>query len=127
MSRGINKIIVIGRVGEDPELKYTISGEAIASFSLGIKEEWGVEEKHKHIDWFVVEAYGKGAEFMGERLHKGDFIYLEGTMHTDQWEKDGMIYYAAKLIAQDFLLLLPRSEQIKIDAAMKANVGVVKE
>jgi single stranded DNA-binding protein len=133
MSRGINKMIVIGMVGENPELKYTISGEAIVNFSLGVKEDWGKEDNQKHTDWFIVEAYGKGAELMGQRLHKGDYIYLEGVMHTDQWDKDGVVYYTAKLLAQDFLLLLPRSDQAKIFAAgneankTKGNLALIEK
>jgi len=126
MSRGINKMIVIGMLGEDPELKYTISGKPIANVSLAVKEEWGNEENQKHTDWFIVEAHGKGAEFMGQYLHQGDYIYLEGKVHTDQWEKDGVIYYTARLIAKDFLLLLPNPDHHAVSTEI-GKTGVVKD
>lgn len=109
MSRGINKAILIGMLGNNPEVKYTLSGKAVTNFSLEVQEEWGKEENQQHTEWFDVEARGKGAELMGQYLHHGDYVYLEGILRTDRWEKDGITYYTTKVVVQDCRFLAQNS------------------
>jgi single-strand DNA-binding protein len=126
MSRGINKVIVIGMLGENPDLKYSLAGKAVVNFILAVNEEWGNKENQKRTEWFNVEAIGRGAEFMGQHLHKGDYIYLEGILRTEKWEKDGITAYTSKLVVKDFLFLSPSAESV-ISSTNEGETGIVEE
>jgi single-strand DNA-binding protein len=109
MARGtINKAILIGRLGKDPEMKYTPSGTAVASFSMAtnysVKDEDGnfVDKT----DWHNIVVFGRKAEFAGEYLNKGRLIYVEGRIQTRNWEdQNGNKRYITEIIANDIQLL----------------------
>jgi len=87
----INKVILIGHIGNDPELRYTPSGAAIASFSLATNETWmnADKEKQERVEWHSIIAWNKLADFSKEFLNKGQLIYIEGKLHTSTWiDKD---------------------------------------
>jgi len=88
-----NKAIILGRLGRDPELRYTPQGNAVATFSIATK---GYKDK---TEWINIEAWGKLAELCGEYLVKGKEVYFEGRIQTDTWEKDGVTHYKTKVVA----------------------------
>jgi len=88
----LNKVCLLGRVGRDPEIRYTQGGEPIANFSLATSERWKGKDgqKQERTEWFRVDVFGKLAETVRDYVSKGKQLYLEGSLHTDEWQdKDG--------------------------------------
>lgn len=88
---GLNKIMLIGFLGKDPEVRYTPSGAAVANFSLATTENWTKDgEKQSHTEWHQIVAWNRLGEICGEYLAKGSQVYLEGRIRTNEWEdQDG--------------------------------------
>jgi len=109
MSRGtINKAVLIGRLGKDPEMKYTPSGTAVASFSIAtnysVKD--GDGNYTDKTDWHNIVVFGRRAEFAGEYLSKGRLVYIEGRIQTRSWEdQNGNKKYMTEIISSDVQLL----------------------
>ncbi len=84
----VNKAILIGNLGRDPEVRYTPSGTAVANFSLATTENWTNKdgEKQSRTEWHRIEAWGRLGETCGEYLSKGSQVYIEGSIRTDEWE-----------------------------------------
>ncbi len=99
---GINKVILIGNLGQDPELKHTQSGQAVANFSIATSESWKDKEgqKQEKTEWHRVVVWGKLAELCAKYLAKGRSCYLEGKLQTRMWEKDGHKNYTTEVLAQ---------------------------
>lgn len=105
---GINKAIIVGTLGADPESRYTPNGTAITSFRVATNEEWKDKqtgEKKSRAEWHRIEAFGKLAEIIGEYLKKGSRVYIEGKLRTDEYEKDGVKRYLTKVIADQMQML----------------------
>lgn len=108
MARGVNKVILVGNLGADPELRYTPSGSPVATFNIATNEAWkdkdgNVQEKTQ---WHRIVAWNKLAEVAGEYLKKGSQVYLEGRLQTSSWQdKDGSKRYKTEVVAQTFLML----------------------
>jgi len=105
---GVNKAIVLGHLGADPELRYTPAGLAIASLRIATSETWKDKqtgEKQERTEWHRVEAFGRLAEIIGEYLKKGAQIYVEGKLRTDEYEKDGVKRWSTKIIAGEMRML----------------------
>ena len=106
---GVNKVIIVGRLGRDPEVRYTPSGVAVATFSVATSEEWkdkNTGEKQERTEWHRVEAWRRLGEICGEYLHKGKQVYVEGRLQTDSWEdRDGNKRYTTKIVAQNMKML----------------------
>lgn len=106
---GLNKVMLIGRLGSDPELRYTPDGTAVASFSIATSEEWkdkNTGEKKERTEWHRVVAWRKLGEICGEYLAKGKQIYVEGRIQTRSWEdKDGNKRHTTEIIASDIQFL----------------------
>jgi len=106
---GINKVILIGRLGRDPEIRYTPSGVAVANFTIATSEEWKDKdsgEKRERTEWHRIEAWRRLGEVCGEYLHKGKQVYIEGKLQTDAWEdRDGNKRYTTKIVAQNMQML----------------------
>jgi single-strand DNA-binding protein len=106
---GINKVILVGRLGSDPEVKYTPSGVTVAEFSLATSEEWkdkSTGEKRERTEWHRIEAWRRLGEICGEYLRKGKQVYIEGKIKTDTWEDgDGNKRYRTKIVAQNMQML----------------------
>ncbi|GAB4266760.1 MAG: single-stranded DNA-binding protein [Deferrisomatales bacterium] len=107
MARGVNKAILIGNLGKDPELRYTQSGSAVANFTLATTErrkqgdEWG-----DHTEWHNIVVFGKTAERCNQYLQKGSQVYLEGRIQTRKWEdRDGNTRYTTEIVAFDVQFL----------------------
>jgi single-strand DNA-binding protein len=106
---GINKVILIGRLGRDPELRYTPSGVPVANFPMATSEEWkdkNTGEKQERTEWHRIEAWRRLGEICGEYLHKGSQIYIEGRLQTDSFEdREGKRRYMTKIVAQSMQML----------------------
>jgi single-strand DNA-binding protein len=106
---GINKAIIIGRLGQDPEVRYTPDGTAVANFSIATSEEWKDKnsgEKKERTEWHNIVAWRKLGEICGEYLSKGRQVYIEGRIQTRSWEdKDGNKRYKTEIIASDVQFL----------------------
>jgi single-strand DNA-binding protein len=88
MAGGVNKVILIGNLGADPELRYTPSGQPVANFRIATSESWMDKQgqKQERTEWHRIVAWGKLAELVGEYLKKGRQVYIEGKLQTRQWE-----------------------------------------
>ena len=100
---GLNKVMLIGRLGRDPEIKYTPSGTAIANFNIATSAKWNEEE---HTEWHRIVAFKRTAEVCGEYLRKGSQVYIEGRLQTRAWEdRDGNKRYTTEVVAQSMQML----------------------
>lgn len=108
-SRGVNKVILIGNLGNDPEVRYTASGAAVANVSLATSEQWKDREsgeQQERTEWHRVVFFGRIAEVVGEYLRKGSQIYVEGRLQTRKWQdKDGNDKYSTEIVANDMQML----------------------
>lgn len=101
MARGVNKVILVGTCGQDPETKYMPSGDAVTNLSLATSEQWKDKktgEKVEKTEWHRVVLFGKVAEIAGEYLRKGSQVYIEGKLKTREWEKDGVKRYTTEIV-----------------------------
>jgi single-strand DNA-binding protein len=107
MAKSLNKVQLIGHLGKDPELKYTPSGVAVATFSIATNESWKDQEGNvqERTEWHNIVAWRKLAEICGEWLKKGKRIYLEGRIQTRSYEKDGVKKYITEIVADDMIML----------------------
>lgn len=116
----MNKAIVMGRVGKDPELKYTPSGVAVVNFSVATSEKWKDKEgnKQEKTEWHNIVAWEKKAEIVGEYVKKGDMILVEGKIETRKWEKDGITRYSTEIIATNVQLISGKKNDAPKDEAV---------
>ena len=107
----INKVILVGNLGRDPEVSYTPSGMAVAKFSVATSEKWKDKnsgEMQERTEWHRITAFGRLGEICGEYLAKGRQVYIEGRLQTSSWEKDGITRYSTDIIANEMKMLGPR-------------------
>ncbi len=110
---GINKAIIVGRLGRDPELRYTPDGTAVANFSVATSEEWKDKnsgEKKERTEWHRIVAWRRLGEICGEYLSKGRQVYVEGKLQTRSWEQDGVTRYTTEIVATDVQFLGNRDD-----------------
>lgn len=109
MARGINKVILVGNLGNDPEVRYSQSGSAITSISVATSESWKDKtsgEQQERTEWHRVKFFGKLAEIAGEYLKKGSSVYIEGKLRTDKYtDKSGVEKYSTDIIADEMQML----------------------
>ena len=107
MSRSLNKVMLIGNLGKDPELKYTPSGVAVATFSMATSEQWKDQDGNaqERTEWHNIVAWRKLAEIVGEYLKKGKKVYIEGKLQTRNYEKDGVKRYVTEIVADQLIML----------------------
>ncbi len=101
MARGVNKVILVGTCGQDPEVRYLPNGTAVTNLSLATSEQWTDKQtgqKVEKTEWHRVSMFGKVAEIAGEYLRKGSQVYIEGKLQTREWEKDGIKRYTTEII-----------------------------
>ncbi len=114
MSRGINKVILIGRLGQDPEVKYTPSGAAIANCSVATSEQWkdkNTGQPQERTEWHRVVFFNRLGEIAGEYLRKGSMVYIEGSLRTRKWQdKDGVDRYTTEIVVSEMQMLDGKSE-----------------
>lgn len=101
-SRGVNRVTILGNLGNDPELKYTASGSAIANLTMATSEEWNDKttgEKREAVEWHRVVLFGKLAEVASEYLRKGSQVYIEGQLRTRKWtDNAGVEKYTTEIV-----------------------------
>lgn len=103
----INKVILVGRLGKDPEVKSTPSGTTITKFSMATDEKFTDRsgEKQERTEWHNIKAFGKLADICGQYLRKGKLVYVEGSLHYDQYEKDGQKRTWTEVLIRDMKML----------------------
>ncbi len=108
MSRGLNKVLVIGNLGRDPEMRYTPTGRPVASFTIAATRVWQSADgiRHEETEWFNIVAWGSLAEICNDNLKKGSQVFVEGRLQTRRWEdSSGKKHFATELVAQEIILL----------------------
>jgi len=107
----INKAILIGNLGADPEVRYTQNGAAVANFNIATTETWVKDgNKAERTEWHRIVAFGKLGEICGEYLSKGSKVYIEGRIQTRQWDdKDGIKRYTTEIVAREMKMLSPKA------------------
>jgi single-strand DNA-binding protein len=114
MARGVNKVILVGNCGKDPETRYTPSGKAVTNISIATTESWkdkNTGEKQDKTEWHNIVFFGKLAEIAGEYLKSGSQVYVEGSLTTEKWtDKSGNDRYTTKIKANDMQMLGGRSD-----------------
>jgi len=110
----INKVILIGNLGADPEVRYTPSGKAVANLRIATTEQWTNKEggKEERTEWHRIVAWGRLGEICGEYLHKGKQVYIEGKLQTRSWEdREGNKRYTTEIVAQTMQMLGPAGKE----------------
>ncbi len=114
MSRGINKVILVGNLGQDPETRYTPSNTAVVNISVATAESWtdkNTNQRQERTEWHRVVMFNRLAEIAGEYLHKGSQVYLEGKLQTRKWtDKDGQDRYTTEIVASEMKMLSNRED-----------------
>ena len=113
MSRGLNKVMVIGHLGKDPEMRYTPSGRPVTTFTLAGSRSWSSAdgERHSETEWFNVVAWGNLAEICKQYLNKGQQVYVEGRLQTRRWEdKEGQKRTSVEIVAGEMMMLGDRRD-----------------
>lgn len=118
MSRGLNKVMLIGHLGRDAELRYTPGNRAVASFSLASSQSWTTAqgEKRTETEWFKVVAWAGLAEFANQYLKKGQQVYVEGRLHTRRWQDEqGNPRSVVEVVAREIVMLSERREKLEAE------------
>ena len=109
MARGVNKVILVGNLGKDPDMKYTASGAAIANITIATSESWNDKqtgEKQDKTEWHRVVFFRRLAEIAGEYLRKGSQVYIEGKLQTRKWQdQNGQDRYTTEIVANEMQML----------------------
>ena len=109
MARGVNKVTLIGNLGNDPEVRYSNNGNAVANVSLATAESWRDKdsgEQQERTEWHRIVFFGRLAEIVSEYLHKGSQIYVEGRLQTNKWQdKEGNDRYTTQIVANEMQML----------------------
>jgi len=114
MARGLNKVMVIGNLGRDPEMRYTPSGKPVTHFTVATSRSWVTSdgERREATEWFNVVAWGNLAEICNQYLRKGSRVYVEGHLQTRSWEDtNGQRHYRTELVANEMIILDSRSSE----------------
>jgi single-strand DNA-binding protein len=123
MSRGLNKVMIIGRLGRDPEMRYTPSGKPVTTFSVATHRSWNTSEGERRTDteWFNVVAWGSLAEICKEYLSKNRLVYIEGRLQTRHWDDaEGKKHTSVEIVANEMIMLDDRREN---EASPEADSG----
>ena len=110
---GLNKAMLIGNLGRDPEIRYSQQGTAMVNFSVATSEQWNdrnTGEKQEKTEWHRVVAFGKPAEILEKYLSKGSKVYIEGRLQTRNYEKDGQTHYTTEIVVREFQFLGGRQD-----------------
>jgi single-strand DNA-binding protein len=124
MGRGLNKVMLIGNLGRDPEMRYTPSGKPVTSFSLAASRNWvsADGERHDETEWFNVVAWGNLAEICNQHLNKGQKVYVGGRLQTRSWEdENGQKHFRTEVVANEMIILTGRPEQL--ESLNSAGIG----
>ena len=120
MPRGLNKVMIIGQLGHDPDMRYTPSGKPVTSFSVTVTRTWVTAEgeRREATEWFNVVAWGNLAELCNQDLRKGRRVYVEGHLQTRSWEdQSGQKHFRTELVANEMIMLDSRPGSSEVDYA----------
>jgi single-strand DNA-binding protein len=112
MSRGLNKVLIIGTLGSEPEMRYTPGGKPVTSFSVAVSRGWRTSEgeRKEATEWFNVVSWGNLAEICNQHLRKGSQVYIEGRLQTRSWDDaSGTKHFRTELVANEMIILDGRS------------------
>ncbi|HEY53577.1 MAG TPA: single-stranded DNA-binding protein [Caldilineae bacterium] len=115
MSRGLNKVMIIGNLGRDPEIRYTSGGKPVTTFSVATSRSWVTSDgdRREATEWFNVVAWGNLAEICNQYLRKASRVYVDGHLQTRNWsDNDGHKHYRTELVANEMLILDPRPGRV---------------
>ncbi len=113
MARGINKVILVGNLGRDPETRYTQGGQPVTNFSVATSESWRDKssgQSQERTEWHNIVCFARLAEVASQYLRKGSKVYIEGSLRTTNWEKDGHKNYRTEIIAREMQMLDSRGQ-----------------
>ncbi|HAV78897.1 MAG TPA: single-stranded DNA-binding protein [Anaerolineae bacterium] len=113
MSRGLNKVQIIGHLGKEPEMRYTSSGKPVTTFTVAVSRSWNSAdgERHSETEWFNVVAWGNLAEICKQYLTKGQQVYIEGRLQTRRWDdKEGNKHTNTEVVANEMMMLGDRRD-----------------
>ncbi len=113
MSRGLNKVLIIGRLGREPEMRYTPSGRPVTTFSVATSRSWNTADGERRVEteWFNVVAWGSLAEICKQYLNKGQQVYIEGRLQTRHWDDaEGNKHTSTEIVANEMIMLGDRRE-----------------
>lgn len=122
----VNKVILVGNLGADPEVRYTQGGQAVCNFNVATNERWKDKtsgQPEERTEWHRVVVWGKLAELCRDYLAKGRTVYLEGRLQTRKWEKDGQTKYTTEVVAQTVQFLGARGETKSDMAHAEGDTG----
>ena len=123
---GLNKVMLIGNLGRDPEIRYSQQGTAMVNFSIATSEQWkdkNTGEKQEKTEWHRIVAFGKPAEILEKYLSKGSKVYIEGRIQTRNYEKDGQTHYTTEIVVREFQFLGGRQENQGGGSNYQSNSG----
>ncbi len=132
MSRGLNKVQIIGHLGKEPEMRYTPSGKPVTTFTVAVSRSWNSAdgERHNETEWFNVVAWGNLAEICKQYLTKGQQVYIEGRLQTRRWDdKEGAKHTSVEIVANEMMMLgerrdhnnQPASDAASAEGPMETN------
>lgn len=127
---GINKVILVGNLGQDPEVKYTAGGAAVTTLSLATSESWKDKDTgtdQEKTEWHRVVLWRRLAEIAGEYLKKGSKVYIEGQLQTRKWEQDGQTRYTTEVIGRDMQFLDSRGGTSENSSYENSNPDMVSQ
>ena len=107
----VNKVILIGNLGRDPELRYTQGGSAVANFTVATNERWRDKDgnNQERTEWHRIVVWNKAADIVKQHVKKGDALYVEGKISTNSWDdKEGNKHYSTEIVCDNFLFLSPK-------------------
>ncbi len=113
MARGINKVILVGNLGNDPETRFMPNGNPVTNISIATSESWKDKQsgqQQERTEWHRIVFFNRLAEIAGEYLKKGSKVYIEGALRTRQWDKDGQKHYSTEIIANEMQMLDGRND-----------------
>jgi len=126
MSRGLNKVMIIGHLGRDPEMRYTPSGRPVTTFSVAVSRTWNTVdgERHSETEWFNIVAWGNLAEICKQYLKKGQQVFIEGRLQTRHWEdKEGQKRTSVEVVANEMMMLGDRRDKNDSEGSQSNEVN----
>lgn len=129
MAGGVNRVILVGNLGADPELRYTASGMAVAKFRIATSETYTDRQgaRQERTEWHRITAWGKLAEICGQYLSKGRLVYIEGRIRSDSWEQEGVKRYSYEIVADTMRMLGPGRGERETEPPFPPPEGGVPE
>jgi single-strand DNA-binding protein len=130
MSRGLNKVMIIGHLGREPEMRYTPSGRPVTSFNVATTRSWNSPdgERREETEWFNIVAWGNLAEICKQYLNKGQQVYIEGRLQTRRWEdQEGKKHFTTEVVANEMIMLGERPARYSGENAAPSHEPPLEE